>query len=302
MPKKKIKILILICVIVLIAVLAPIRLKDKYNNFMAEPNWGLLEKSQVDDETIEEAIDRLIAAHNDDADAHIGAGKSLNTHKTQETVDHPADSIVEDKIPTGEMPQRKLSNTEISVFTAFESLDGFNKSGAGITQKLLGVTLNTGAVINTQRYINNEPTGIGDINTYDKDTFFQTAIKLAQITDQEILFMTGDFQDDDSDEGFGFKIEDGTLYAIVVKKVVGARTEYKTEITGITLTNLNVYSAFFDVSESKIYFYVNGVLKHTESTNLPDQNNPVMFVYSIENTAAASKYMGIAYLFYSREI
>ena len=269
---------------------------------MAEPTWGLLEKSQVDNETIEEAIDRLITAHNDDANAHIGAGKSLNTHKTQATVDHPANSIVEDKIPDGEMPQHKLSNTELQVYTAFESLDGFNKSAAGITQALLGITLNTGSTIDTQRYVNNEPTGIGDINTYDKDTFFQTAIKFTQTTDQQIFFMTGDYQDDDTDEGFGFKIEDGTLYAIVVKVVGGSRTEYKTQITGITLTNLNVYSAFFDVSESEIYFYVNGVLKHTESTNLPVQDVPVMFIYSITNTAAATKIMGVAYLLYSREI
>jgi len=39
---------------------------------MDRPNWGLLEKSQTDNETIEEAIDRLITAHNDDANAHIG--------------------------------------------------------------------------------------------------------------------------------------------------------------------------------------------------------------------------------------
>jgi len=39
---------------------------------MADPNWESLEKSQTDNETIEEAIDRLITAHNDDANAHIG--------------------------------------------------------------------------------------------------------------------------------------------------------------------------------------------------------------------------------------
>jgi len=75
---------------------------------MAEPNWGLLEKSQVDDETIEEAIDRLVAAHNDDADAHIGAGKSLDTHKTQETIDHPANSVKTDKVEDEEITNPKI--------------------------------------------------------------------------------------------------------------------------------------------------------------------------------------------------
>ena len=41
---------------------------------MSIPVWGLLEKGQTDPETIEEAIARLILAHNEDEESHLGSG------------------------------------------------------------------------------------------------------------------------------------------------------------------------------------------------------------------------------------
>jgi hypothetical protein len=67
--------------------------------FMAEPLWGELAKSLDSNETIEQAITRIVSEHNDDTEAHLGAGQSLNSHKTETIIDHPAHSIVMDKIP-----------------------------------------------------------------------------------------------------------------------------------------------------------------------------------------------------------
>ncbi|MEI7961345.1 MAG: right-handed parallel beta-helix repeat-containing protein [archaeon] len=61
-------------------------------------NWGLLPKSQVDSETIEEAIARLITAHNDDETAHLDVGQSLQSHASSEIIDHLADSVLNDKL------------------------------------------------------------------------------------------------------------------------------------------------------------------------------------------------------------
>jgi len=47
---------------------------------MANPVWGLLAKAQDDDETIEEAIARLIDEHNEDEESHLGSGQSLQSH------------------------------------------------------------------------------------------------------------------------------------------------------------------------------------------------------------------------------
>ena len=86
---------------------------------MADPVWGQLHKAQDDEETIEEAIVRLIAVHEADSGAHTGSGESLETHKTQEVVDHPADSIVPDK----------FSQKENVLQTLFETLDPWSTQG-----------------------------------------------------------------------------------------------------------------------------------------------------------------------------
>ena len=65
---------------------------------MALPTWGMLAKGQDDPETIEEAIARLIAAHNADENSHLGEGESLQSHKASAIIDHVAGSLVADKM------------------------------------------------------------------------------------------------------------------------------------------------------------------------------------------------------------
>lgn len=61
-------------------------------------SWGLLNKSGVDPEKVEDAISRLVEAHNDDETAHLETGQSLQSHKASEIIDHLAQSIVNDKL------------------------------------------------------------------------------------------------------------------------------------------------------------------------------------------------------------
>ena len=65
--------------------------------------WGLLPKSQIDAETVEEAISRIVDEHNYDEEAHLGEGQSLQSHKASEIIDHLVSSIVSDKIKDGEI-------------------------------------------------------------------------------------------------------------------------------------------------------------------------------------------------------
>lgn len=65
--------------------------------------WGLMPKSQVDPETVEEAINRLIAEHEADPQAHIGVGESLETHRTLDILDHPQGSVLADKATNREL-------------------------------------------------------------------------------------------------------------------------------------------------------------------------------------------------------
>ena len=64
--------------------------------------WGSLPKSQIDSLTIDEAISLAISAHESDPTAHLGTGESLQQHKANEVLDHPALSIVPDKFSNAE--------------------------------------------------------------------------------------------------------------------------------------------------------------------------------------------------------
>jgi len=59
--------------------------------------WGSLPKAQDDPQLITEAITAAIAAHESDPTAHLGDGESLEQHKSNEVIDHPAQSLVPDK-------------------------------------------------------------------------------------------------------------------------------------------------------------------------------------------------------------
>ncbi len=85
--------------------------------------WGSLVKSQISSEVIEEAISRLIQSHEDDADAHIEVGESLQSHKASAIIDHLVSSIIEDKILNGEVSAPKL-NVGAKVADAMVSATG----------------------------------------------------------------------------------------------------------------------------------------------------------------------------------
>lgn len=64
---------------------------------MSIETWGLMPKNQIDAETIEEAIERLIAVHEHSPDSHMGENEAIEAHRKSEIIDHLASSIVADK-------------------------------------------------------------------------------------------------------------------------------------------------------------------------------------------------------------
>jgi hypothetical protein len=86
---------------------------------MALPTWEHLHKNQTDSEQIEDAVARLIAAHEADPEAHLGVGESLQSHRASEIVDHLARSIVRDK----------LAFDRRSIDEHFATIDSWYKAG-----------------------------------------------------------------------------------------------------------------------------------------------------------------------------
>lgn len=60
--------------------------------------WGMLQRTVNDPTFIDDAIDEAINAHNLDPDAHMQEGEALQSHRTDPVADHPAESVVNDKI------------------------------------------------------------------------------------------------------------------------------------------------------------------------------------------------------------
>lgn len=269
---------------------------------MSLPVWGLLEKSQIDPEKIEEAIARLILAHDNNPDSHLGATGSLLSHKAEEIIDHIADSIIADKIKDGEVNLAKLSADKFIYFTHFESVANFPEKAGNVFVSGYGLNLLTSNVLNNIAYIQGAMAGNLNFLDFTKNLFFQTTLFVGNDISEIVYAKVGALDFDDYDDGFGFKISGSILEALHIKTVAGSPVEYTTWIPGITLTDPHVYRAKYDFSAGKIYFYVDGVLRATHSANLPA--NPVtdIFVsYYIKTVTTAVRQLYITDLLITRD-
>jgi len=238
---------------------------------MTLPTWSNLEKSQIDSETIEEAIARLIAVHEADGDAHTGAGKSLNTHKTQSVVDHPAGSIVGDKIEKKAVIIEKLSWDKLLIVPSQESLDGWytiNEGTGGRIDVYVGVIeMKPGNAIGNKTYICIEAGNYLEV-AQTLDPFFEIKANFYDhsIVDYKMKTPGVDPFDDDTN-GFGFEClkADSIMYAFYTY----GSTKYRTALTGITPNIWRNYRAeciYNSVSgKSTINYYVDTTLLHTYS-------------------------------------
>jgi len=264
---------------------------------MSLPVWGSLQKAQDDDETIEQAIARLIQAHDDDADAHLDAGQSLQSHKASAIIDHLALSIVQDKIGDGEVSLQKLLADHRILISAFESLDGWSTSGT-IYQDFGNVNIRAGNTINTYALMADVPSNWLGLD-WTKDFFWQATVKLAYDTAQQVYFGIGGTEYYGGYSGAGFYIDDGTLYCYHMDIVATAYTYVTQEITGVTITDWNTYRIIYDESEGTLSFYVNGVLKKTWDSGLPTDDSDELAIFQIKTTATAYKYLRVSDLLIS---
>ena len=205
--------------------------------------WDGMQKNATDDETIEQAIARLIAVHEGDSTSHLGVGESLQAHKNADVIDHPAYSVVRDKVSF---------NRRIFDYY-FGSLDGCGVT-AGVELNTSGVLLmaTSGALNNTQMFsILND-----DVNFYSapmtKYPVIEISMVLPSITTQQIYILNGS----DSDwSGFGFKIVNATLYGVYVNS---SNVERLTSLQSISANTPYRLRAEYN-ADGKIYWFVAGV-------------------------------------------
>lgn len=265
--------------------------------------WGMLAKSAVDDETIEEAIARLILAHNENEESHLEAGQSLQSHKAAEIIDHLASSIVADKLRGGSAPILYGKNC---IYSNFDSLDGLETGGVGtetITCVLGGTKMKTGAVNGDTVYIRCNPNaGMGANPNFDKNPVLSFRAKVMDRLYAECHCHIGKYTfQNGSGDYVGFKFDQGHIYCKSCRSG-GAETsvdlgngihteevhDYRVEVTGAV----------------KATFYIDDVAVADIETNVPWSNNEdSVFFFGVKNSQdAGQQAMGVFLASYQETI
>lgn len=238
--------------------------------------WGNLPKSQISAEKIEEAIARIIQSHEDDPDAHIEEGESLQSHKASEIIDHLVESIIEDKIGEGAVTPFKIN---MRIFTSyFESIDGYTKVGSVVLDYIDGyVRIATDGTDNdTSAIRKNLGSGFSDW-TWDSDKTFQVSFMVTDDDNQLLWICNGGLI---TWRHIGFKVIDNKLYATVADHT----TENAVEL--MTITKDTAYDLLARLTPGeKAEFYVDGVLKTTITENLPTGSTDANIIFNFQITA-----------------
>jgi hypothetical protein len=128
------------------------------------------------------------------------------------------------------------------------------------------------------------------LDGWDVDYEFVVVTELSYNTEQDAFWGFAPFaavpaDATATDEHMGFYVQDGTLYA----SNGSGSAQTKTQITGITITDVNAYRFIFD-NGTNIKFYVNEVLKATHTTNLPSGAGGPKLWFGIECQEAPTSY------------
>lgn len=93
-----------------------------HHKFMTKPVWNDLHRTLDDQTTIEEAIDAAVGTHNDDPQAHLDVNQAVEAHRADNILDHPAESVWNDKI---NVPARRfVALVDPSIDDGFDTVRG----------------------------------------------------------------------------------------------------------------------------------------------------------------------------------
>ncbi len=250
-------------------------------------NWGMEAKSQVDDETIEQAIDRLIVVHESDPEAHLGAGESLQSHKAEAIIDHVAGSVLADK----------LSSSEGIYECTFESLDNWLTEGDISLDNWPGAFL---AIVYGATNLSRLWAVMIDAENwldYSKNILFQFVGWIGTAVNSKFTANLGALFSPTNIYGFGFQCVNG-----VVKGYWGkAGSLTFTSVLSVDESTTHVYRAYYDAFLQNVKFYIDGVYMATiENIGLPASSAGEV-EFRADATAATDGEMHIKKVMVSRQ-
>lgn len=224
---------------------------------MSDPIWGNLQKSLDDPQTIDQAIAAAIAAHEEDPTAHLGDGESLQQHKSNDIIDHPAGSVKNDK---GSFSIFDYQNY-FSDFSEWGNTGDFGQNAGG------SVIFQT-ALTSTEKSLWRE---------FDV-SFLRMQDDYSKVFAIEGMFSAFGWNSNDKIRfGFGaFGINDGWFVGF---EVVGNKlytcipntsgVVQKHEIVGFNPLDASQHSYYFryDATERMAYWYIDNVLVYSINVN-----------------------------------
>jgi hypothetical protein len=249
--------------------------------------WGLLDKSQVDNQKIDEAITEAIADHESDPDAHLESGESLQSHKASEIMDHKIGSVVADK----------LSHQDQIYLCTFESLDRWVLTGSEYGTFWPGVVLWADGSAPVFSSLTTELFGPAEFLNYSKNMLFQTCAWIAETANKTVIMGFGRIVSSDVVDGFGFRIINGTLYGYWHD----GSTRNLATISGVDIYALHVYRAQYDPTTLTVTFYVDGVQKGTITLASAPGSEDGECCFYLKSTTTAEAYLNVRNVMISRD-
>lgn len=232
---------------------------------MADPVWNNLAKSQIDPETIEEAIARLVAEHEASPTAHLGEGEALQAHRTNEVLDHLQGSVVPDKSSLKELsfyfpPTTTDGLSPYGSATAFDlRWDLYVESGVDDVSSLSGVPL-------YETYLNNQ------VCSFLLE--FSAIFDQANASTAEALWTI-----------IGFEIEDDRVRGFNMFEAFGTKTY--TDWYTIDMTKLRTFRAVYFKNEEVARFYIDGdLIDEISGAYVPSSSDMTFSLTHTRNTAS----------------
>jgi hypothetical protein len=250
--------------------------------------WGALVKSQIDSETIEEAISRLIAEHESDPEAHTGPNESLEVHRATGILDHKVGSVLSDK----------WTMTEFSISEDFRTVDHWEQIGDVSTSNwpALYLYVEWGATNKSEIYREIQIPQLYLSREYDQ--MFQVTALYDFLSNNFHSWLGIGLEDELPRYGYGFVINNGELRACIANDNVRTFSD----LISIDLNVAHIYRGQVIAEEGKVYFYIDGsevAVLDVPSTGWDTDDGPHMGIRLFDSNDGTLK---VGDLFFSRSI
>jgi hypothetical protein len=251
---------------------------------MSIETWGDMNKSQIDATKIEERISEMIAEHEADPEAHLGEDESLESHRAESIIDHPAGAVLSDK----------TTMTEVDVNTNFMAMTGWTPSGDYDNAFFPGVRLGSNYPSASGTKLTAQEGLCEHMFQFTKDYLLEFSATFAD--SGKATFFCGLSNVDFPASGntmVGFKLVDGVIKGIFGK----GTTFYSTNAFSGDVSEPNIYRVQYD-SYTKIFsFYVNGLLLGSYDATAQSGTTTTYFRIDLKES---EEYYCTAFIYYFR--